>query len=556
MLTSRNLAHAALLATAFAGLAEAQSNRVLRSHTSRDTTGTPDSFGAQIVSLGDIDGDMFDDYAISAPLEFAGSDATDNAGAVHAYSGQTGLELWIVTGTAGWTDCSGARGQDELGTALATVPDVTGDGVVELLVGAPGAGVLSGGCLSANGQAFLLNGASGAILQTYSGQNRNERFGQDVDTVRGNALIMTPGGTSPRVEEFSSTGGGLIFNHSMAGMGPMIAIVGAGDQDGNGVAAEFATSFQPTLTAPPQVTLTDAVTGFLLGAPILQAITDPSSLYGFDLDVLPGAGAIGNDVLLIAEPFFDTPTIGDAGQIVAFDFNTGLSTQFAVGTGNDGLGFSNDVGGDFDADGIPDVVTVAIVAGEARMLPGAGGAATPLTGTGGPVGVLNAAFVGDTSNLGFSNIAINIPTFPNGQVDVMSGGPSASIVPVFGPGCARAPGGLAVLTQNSPQIPGTSTSFTGSVLTGYDLLILQVGFPDPVGTVLPSLCTLWLAGSQSVVTVPSLGGATTFTTASFPTPQNLGLLGTTFGFQLILLPAGGGLGQLATSNAVSSTIGW
>ena len=85
---------------------------------------------AETMALGDIDGDGLADLLLGDPS------ASSDAGAIYLFTGP-------VTGTAD-TDAArlqgaGAAASDGLGTALAIVGDTDGDGLSELLVGAPGA---------------------------------------------------------------------------------------------------------------------------------------------------------------------------------------------------------------------------------------------------------------------------------------------------------------------------------------------------------------------------------------------------------------------------------
>ena len=179
-----------------------------------------ESFGSAIASGADCDGDGWDDFAITA----TGFDSATvaNAGKVTLYSGRTlqvirsweGAEPNTEFGTAlvfsgdldgdGLTDLlcgahrgasaggnlngqlfawSGADGSliyqlegltvgDHLGWAIATIGDTTGDSHPEFVVGAPYAGT--------SGEAFLVNGATGAILHTIVGAQNDDRWGRSV----------------------------------------------------------------------------------------------------------------------------------------------------------------------------------------------------------------------------------------------------------------------------------------------------------------------------------------------------------------------------------------
>jgi len=78
------------------------------------------SFGSQVAWIGDQDSDKISDLLIGA---LPGSSQT--TGSVHIVSGKTGKTIWTITGKQG------------LGESLSSAGDVDGDGVEDILVGAP-----------------------------------------------------------------------------------------------------------------------------------------------------------------------------------------------------------------------------------------------------------------------------------------------------------------------------------------------------------------------------------------------------------------------------------
>lgn len=92
-------------------------------------TQTGAEFGSSGCKLGDVDGDGYGDFAISAPFWNTATHA--DAGRIVAYSGKTGSVMWTFDGSD--TD-------EELGTLLAWLGDIDGDGIDEFAATRPNDG--------------------------------------------------------------------------------------------------------------------------------------------------------------------------------------------------------------------------------------------------------------------------------------------------------------------------------------------------------------------------------------------------------------------------------
>lgn len=104
-----------------------------------------DNAGASVSAAGDVDGDGYDDILIGAP----GADGAGNdSGAVYLVNGP-------VAGTLGLAQAdlvlAGEQAEDNAGASVSLAGDVDGDGLNDLLVGAPSAG----GLASPAGAAYL-----------------------------------------------------------------------------------------------------------------------------------------------------------------------------------------------------------------------------------------------------------------------------------------------------------------------------------------------------------------------------------------------------------------
>jgi hypothetical protein len=124
-------------------------------------------FGTSVAAVGDVDGDARADFLVGAPASRSGdkdlSAARDHAcGAATLFSGGTGEPLRTFAAD---------ESEDRLGTSLALGPDLDGDGVRDLLVGASQRWRARPGYVRAYGS------RSGELISTFVGVNAGEQFG-------------------------------------------------------------------------------------------------------------------------------------------------------------------------------------------------------------------------------------------------------------------------------------------------------------------------------------------------------------------------------------------
>ena len=184
-----------------------------------------DEFGTSVALLGDLNGDSKSELAIGAPGADAGG---TNRGAVYIYDGDTGTEL---------VEINGVVDNAQFGQSIANAGDVDGDGLNDLVIGAPndssngadagrvfvykgsfsssvvgftyywelggeaagdhlGTSVAKAGLVNADaysdvlvgapdydsskGRAYVLNGTSGAALYTVTGDVAGDKLGYSV----------------------------------------------------------------------------------------------------------------------------------------------------------------------------------------------------------------------------------------------------------------------------------------------------------------------------------------------------------------------------------------
>lgn len=154
---------------------------------------TADRFGSSIALVGDLDGDGKSEIIVGAPQNDAGG---TNSGRVYAFSGATGAILWTLTGQ---------NAGDRFGFAVAAGRDITGDGIGDIVVGAPQADAVG----VDSGKVYLFSGANAQMVFVAPGYAADDRFGSSVDFARdfdGNGVEDIVAG-SPRHDASGSDAG-------------------------------------------------------------------------------------------------------------------------------------------------------------------------------------------------------------------------------------------------------------------------------------------------------------------------------------------------------------
>ncbi len=149
-----------------AGLVQLRSGATGRILLQLEGTEVRAFFGQVLANVHDVDGDGVDDFAIGAPSASPGE--IQDAGSVYVYSGATAELLYRWDGTSRF---------DAFGSAIGGGDDVDGDGVPDIVVGAPGA---SPSGVRGAGSAFVFSGATGELLLRLDGQELDASFGASV----------------------------------------------------------------------------------------------------------------------------------------------------------------------------------------------------------------------------------------------------------------------------------------------------------------------------------------------------------------------------------------
>ena len=267
-----------------------------------------DASGRSVSGAGDINGDSIDDLIIGASAAGNPTGGTDYRGESYVVFGSSSgfdesLDLGELKGTNGFV-LSGINANDASGLSVSGAGDINGDGIDDLIIGAPGADPDG---KSSAGESYVVFGSSGGFDESL-----------DLGDLNGTNGFVLRGIDDSDISGFSVSGAGDINGD---GIDDLIIGAPSADPDGKSSAGESYVVFGSSGGFDESLDLGDlnGTNGF-----VLRGI----DAYDASGRSVSGAGDIngdGIDDLIIGAPSADPEGKNSAGEIyVVFGFVTGF----------------------------------------------------------------------------------------------------------------------------------------------------------------------------------------------------------------------------------------
>lgn len=278
-------------------------------------------FGRAVAAVPDASGDGRDDALIGYAAE---NTVATSAG--RAYLFQAPADAGAAAPLLNGYDSPNPVANGRFGAAVAGIGDLDGDGLGDVLVGAPGESV---GGLSRAGRAYAFSGAGGGLLFSLVDPQpgADDAFGKlvagvpDVDGDGIEDVIVSRFENvnfDHAVHVFSGASGQLLYSLSN-GLGFGISIAGLADRDGDGRGEILVGRYsQSAFGGVSEARIYSGASGTLLEL-IPSPTGDPAHRFGMRVASAGDATGDGVEELLIAAPTEPQDGVPGAGRVWVFD---------------------------------------------------------------------------------------------------------------------------------------------------------------------------------------------------------------------------------------------
>ena len=466
---------------------------------------TGDASGTTVASAGDFNGDGFDDLLIGSPARSSG-------GLAHIVFGGAALEnvSLAVSSFGGWTLLGESAG-DEAGLSLAAAGDVNGDGLADVIVGAPGAN-------SDAGRSYVVFGRSGSGTIDLSGL--------------GSGGFVIEGGADGDRSGWGVAGGGDVNGDGLSDL-----IVGAPRAPNGEVRGTGYVVYGRTETSLIALSDTLGSQGFVIQGP------DNGDFAGRSVAIAGDVNGDGLADVIVGAPFSDEGGVDAGAAVVVFGSPLGAAVDganlgshgFVIrGTTSNSVSCESVIGvGDVNGDGLADLGLGvwapaqwgSLAASESYVVFGQTGTTDVNLGSLGTQGLLIRARTeawrfasnmrigpaGDINGDGLADLIVGtrLADEERGLSYVVFGQSQSGVVELDD--VAYGIGGFAIVGAGSDHQSGSSVHAAGDV-NGDGLSDLIVGAPDAGSPIAPGSGSSYVIFGSAVsqfaqTAVDQLGGS-------------------------------------------------